>query len=561
MKELLIFPAAMLLTSSIYNGLMAGNAPSPNIIIILADDMGYSDIGCFGGEIHTPHLDGLAKNGLLFTQFYNMGRCCPTRASLLTGLYPHQTGVGYMMNNQGADGYRGDLNNRCVTIAEVLKPAGYETMMCGKWHVTNKVNVKKESEKYNWPLQRGFDRFYGTISGACSYWDPSDLTRGNSTISAFNDSEYTPEKYYYTDAITDHAVRFISEHDAEKPFFMYVAYTAAHWPLHAFPEDILKYDGRYDKGYAAIREERYGNAIRSGVIREQTKLSEVIGDWTTVPDQEWESACMEVYAAMVDRMDQGIGKIINVLKEKGDFDNTLIFYLQDNGASAEDFWRDPLGPRVERGIPGEPMDPGEFQHGQRPQKTRDGYTVREGHVMPGPADTGIGYGRNWANVSNTPFRWYKHHMHEGGISTPLIVHWPAGIKSKGELRDVAGHLIDIMPTCLELANAEYPHHFKGNAVTPPEGKSLVPAFKNHQVDREYLIWEHGGNRALRAGKWKIVANGKPGVVEVPWELYDLENDRSETNDLSRIFPEKVREMSQMWKKQAERTGIIPWPQN
>ena len=320
----------------------------PNIIVILSDDMGYTDLGCYGGEIETPNLNNMAAQGLRFTQFYNTGRCCPTRASLLTGLYPHQTGIGHMTQDKGVDGYRGDLNKTSMTIAEVLKPAGYSTYLSGKWHVTKHSKPTTEAEKFNWPLQRGFDRFYGTIHGAGSFWDPNSLTRGNKFITPLNDAEYKPKQYYYTDAISDNAIKYIDEHDKNKPFFMYVAYTAAHWPLHAFPEDIAKYEGKYDAGYEAIRQARYKKALAQGVITDKAQYTATLGNWSKVEDKEWEAANMEVYAAMVDRMDQGIGKIIQSLKANGQYENTLILFMQDNGGCQEPYGRKTNGPRVER---------------------------------------------------------------------------------------------------------------------------------------------------------------------------------------------------------------------
>lgn len=533
-------------------------ASKPNIIVILSDDMGYTDIGCYGGEIDTPNLDTLAANGLRFTQFYNTGRCCPTRASLLTGLYPHQADIGFMMGEwDGA--YLGNLSKDSVTIAEALKGAGYSNYMSGKWHVTRHVNPKNEDEKYNWPLQRGFDRFYGTIHGAGSFFDPNSLTRDNTHISPDADPEYKPDRFYYTDAISDNAVRYIDEHDKSKPFFMYVAYTAAHWPLHAFPEDIEKYEGMYDDGYAPIREARYKKALELGVIGENSKMSPQMGDWEAQPDKEWESACMEVYAAMADRMDQGIGKIMTKLQQEGMYENTLILYMQDNGGCQEPYGRKINGPRIERGEKGVPMAADELQYDMTPKKSRDGYPMRRGHVMPGPADTAIGYGLNWANVSNTPFRMYKHYVHEGGISTPLIAHWPKGIKARNELRHTPSHLIDIMATCVDIAGAKYPRSYDGNKIQRMEGKSLVRAFNGKNVRRNYLLWEHEGNRALRVGDWKLVAPGKHGQDDVKWELYDLSVDRSELNDLSESEPKRLQKMINLWTKQAKRTGILPWP--
>ncbi|RKY08567.1 MAG: arylsulfatase, partial [Planctomycetota bacterium] len=490
------------------------------------------------------------------TRFYNTARCCPTRASLLTGLYPHQTGVGHMMKDRGQDGYRGDLNNNCVTIAEVLKQAGYATYMAGKWHVTK--HNKVDGPKFNWPLHRGFDRFYGTIHGAGSYWEPSSLVRDDTMITVPTDKEYQPkEAYYYTDAISDNASRFINEHDAAKPFFMYVAYTAAHWPMHARERDIAKYKGKYDKGYEAIRKRRLAKMKSLGVVKPDAEMSEQAGDWSKVEDKKWEAACMEVYAAMVDSMDEGIGRIVKSLKDKGLFENTIIFYLQDNGGCAEGAGRGGK-PNPRKDKPSfEPVPPEQqLYFGSVPKQTRDGWEVRRGHVMPGPADTFIGYGKNWANVSNTPFREYKHWVHEGGISTPLIVSWPAGIKTRGRLRHQPGHLIDIMATCIDAAGANYPKEYKGKHIKPMEGKSLLPALvKDKPVQREAIFWEHEGNRAIRMGKWKLVAKGRKGR----WELYDIEADRSELHDLADAQPGRVKQMADVWEAYAKRTNVIPWP--
>ncbi len=540
-------------------------ADKPNIIIILSDDMGYSDIGCYGGEIQTPVLDRLAGNGLRFTQYYNTGRCCPTRASLLTGLYPHQAGVGHMMNDRGVDGYRGDLNRSCVTIAEALKPTGYSTYCVGKWHVTKETFPDSEAGKHNWPLQRGFDRYYGIINGASSLWDPNSLTRDNQPITIRNDPDYQPdEPYHFTDAISDNAVKFIKEHNAEKPFFMYVAYTAAHWPMHARPRDIAKYQGKYDQGYDSIRKSRLQKQKQLGVVAPDAEMSPLIGDWDSVEDKEWESACMEVYAAMVDQMDQGIGRIVSTLESRGELENTLIMFMQDNGGCAEAGGRKEQGPRVERAAkPTLPPIPNDLQHyrGSEPKQTRDGYPVRRGHAMPGPADTFIGYGRNWANVSNTPFREYKHFVHEGGISTPLVVHWPAGFKARNELRSEPSHLVDMMATCVDVADAHYPDLYKGHPITPAEGKSLFPVFLGNSLDREMIFFEHEGNRALRMGNWKLVAKGRAGQDDVNWELYDVKADRSELHDLSLQEPDRLEKMKTLWRSKAGNVQAIPWPGN
>ena len=538
-------------------------AEKPNIIIIMSDDMGYSDIGCYGSEINTLTLDELAQNGLRFTQFYNTGRCCPTRASLLTGLYPHQAGVGHMMNDRGVNGYRGELNNACVTIAEVLKPAGYSTYCLGKWHVTKNTFPKSEAEKFNWPLQRGFVRYYGIINGASSLWDTNSLTRDNKPITIKNDPEYQPDgPYHFTDAISDNAVTFIHEHDTTKPFFMYVAYTAAHWPMHARPRDIAKYEGTYDQGYEPIRNARFERMKRLGLIASSAELSPLAGQWEDVEDKEWEAACMEVYAAMIDQMDQGIGRIVQALKDKGMFRNTLIMFLQDNGGCAESGGRNPEGPRIPRlSKPTLPPIPDDVCHyrGSVRKQTRAGYPVRRGHVMPGPADTYIGYGRAWANVSNTPFREYKHFVHEGGISTPLIVHWPNGIEAKNEWRSEPSHLIDLMATCVDVAGAEYPTEYEDNKITPLEGKSLVPVFAGKPLDRDMLFFEHEGNRALRRGDWKIVAKGKHGQDDVDWELHHIKEHRSELHDLARKQPERLEQMKALWAQKAKQVQAIPWP--
>ena len=540
---------------------VASRDKRPNIVLIMSDDMGYSDIGCYGGEIDTPNLDKLAAGGLRFTQFYNTARCCPTRAALLTGLYQHQAGVGHMMDNKGYDGYRGDLNNNCVTIAEVLKQAGYSTYMVGKWHVTR--HAGKDGPKHNWPLQRGFDKFYGTITGAGSLYDPTTLCRDNTYITPENDPQYKPERFYYTDALSANAEKYVREHcqsasgGPQRPFFMYVAYTAAHWPMHALERDIAKYKGKYDKGYGHYRHQRFKRLKQMGLINKSWQLSEQAGDWESFEYKEWEARCMEVYAAMVDNMDQNIGRIIVELKNQGIFENTLIMFLQDNGGCAEGMGRaaDINEKWVSAIKDHTPMGPNELQPKVTPpMKTRAGRPVQGGpQVMPGPEDTYIGYGKNWANVSNTPFREYKHWVHEGGIATPLIVHWPAGIRARGQLRHQPGHLIDIMATCVEAAGTKYPTEYQGHKITPLEGRSLTPAFGNKPIEREALYWEHEGNRAVRKGKWKLVSK-YPGK----WELYDLEADRTELNNLADKRPEVAKELAAMYDAWAKRSLVVPW---
>jgi arylsulfatase A-like enzyme len=542
----------------------ASAAPAmPNIIYILADDMGFSDLGCYGSEIATPNLDALAAGGLRFTQFYNTARCCPTRASLLTGLYPHQAGIGHMVDSKkGGPGYQNDLNQSSVTIAQALKPAGYRNYVVGKWHVTPRAPDPANPSKHNWPLQRGFDRFYGTIHGAGSFFDPNTLTRDNQFISPHADPEYRPAEYYYTDAISDHAVRFIREHaqqSADKPFFLYVAYTAAHWPMHAKQNDIAKYKGRYDAGYEPIRAARWAKAKQLGLVDPKWPLTPASGAWADVTDKAFETRCMEVYAAMIDCMDQGIGRIIAELKARGQFENTLICYLQDNGGCAEGMGRGtqrPATPRAsEPTLP--PLAKDYLQPDMIPKQTRDGYPMRQGYgVLPGSADTYIGYGREWANVSNTPFREYKHWVHEGGISTPLVAHWPKGISARGELRHQPGHLIDLMATAVDFAGARYPAELNGERITPMEGVSLRAAFEGRPLPRSQpIFFEHEGNRAAREGDWKLVAKGPAGK----WELYNLAADRTETRDLAATEPAKLNDLIAKWETWAKRAHAIPWP--
>jgi arylsulfatase A-like enzyme len=382
------------------------------------------------------------------------------------------------------------------------------------------------------------------------------------------DPEYQPEQFYYTDAINDHAVRFVSEHvknNAENndpnnatPFFLYMAHTAAHWPMHAKEADIAKYKGRYDSGYGPIRAARLAQLRQLGLLDERWEPTPQVGDWRTVDDKAWESRCMEVYAAMLDCMDQGIGRLLDTLKQTGQYENTVILFLQDNGGCAEGMGRaDPTPDFVDKPtLP--PLADDYLQPDMIPKQTRDGFPVRRGKgVMPGGPDTYIGYGRNWANVSNTPFREYKHWQHEGGISTPLIAHWPSGIGGElhNQLDATPTHLIDIMATCVELAEASYPSEYRGNAILPPEGVSLLAAFQGTAIEREQpIFWEHEGNRAIRSGKWKLVSKF-PG----DWELYDIETDRTEMHDLAEEHPARLKRMSEQWEAWAARVGVRPWP--
>ena len=536
----------------------------PNIILIMSDDMGYSDLGCYGSEISTPNLDQLASGGIRFTQFYNTARCCPTRASLLTGLHPHQAGIGHMMENRQLPGYTGELSPNSMTIAEVLRPAGYATYGVGKWHVTHQKF--SDENRSNWPAQRGFDKYYGIVTGATNYFEPATLIRNDTPISHLVDPEYQPEgSYYLTDAISDNAAKYVREHaegSTDKPFFMYVAYTAAHWPMQALPEDIAKYKGKYDAGYEPIREARFERMRQMGLLDPAWELTPQADDWNGVKNKDWEAACMETYAAMIDNMDRGIGRIVDSLKETDQYENTVILFLQDNGACAENAGRGSrkdFPTRVDKPV-FEAYPPEKTLH-QREEtdRTRDGYPVIHGpNVMPGPKDTFIAYGRGWANVSNTPFREYKHWVHEGGISTPLIVHAPSRIHHSlnGMFCHEYGQLVDVMATCVDLAGAKYPQKHNNNDVTPMQGTSLVPAMTGKPLARKSpLFWEHEGNRAVRDGRWKLVAKGPQGA----WELYDVEKDRSEMHDLAQQHSEIVEQMVEQWLDWAARAKVLPWP--
>lgn len=511
----------------------------PNILLILSDDLGYSDLGCYGGEIKTQNLDLLAENGLRFTQFYNTARCSPSRASLLTGLHPHQTGIGILTDNDGPGGYPGNLNSHCVTIAEVLKQNGYRTYMSGKWHLSNDVF----HDKRTWPRQRGFDKFFGTLNGAGSYFAPKTLTWDNHNIetTAIEDANF-----YYTDAISDYAVKFIEDHakmHSEQPFFQYVAYTAPHWPLHALEEDIAKYRGCFTDGWDQLRKRRIKRMKNIGIVDDSWELSERDPNepaWEDVKHKDWLTRCMEVYAAQIDRMDQGIGKIVKALKQTGQYDNTLIIFLSDNGGSAE-------------GVDGKRL----IQRGGANEFTRCGEQVQFGYdpkVLPGPENTYQSYGRAWANLSNTPFRKYKHWVHEGGISTPCIVTWPKEIKVGGSLCHVPGFLPDVMATVLDVTGAEYPSVYNGNHIFPLEGKSLLPLFngRNEFDEDRILCWEHEGNAAVRWNNWKLVRD-----YPRSWELYDMNQDRTELNNLADIKPELVIRLSKEYDAWAKRCGVIP----
>ena len=528
-------PIVIAAFAALFSGqcLAAGIAAKPNIVLIVADDMGFSDIGCYGSEIPTPNLDALAAGGLRFTQFYNTARCSPTRAALLTGLHPHQAGVGRLAEDAGGAaakhpaGYLGHLNDRCVTLAEVLRPAGYRNYIAGKWH----LGMHDEAR---WPLQRGFDRYYGILAGAASYLRPAGmrgLTLDNKQLPAPTNSDY-----YTSDAFTDFAVQTVNEHKGDAPFFLYLAFNAPHWPLHARPEDIAKFVGKYRAGWDALRTERHARMLALGIVSKDWPLSgrdDGARAWDALTEEEktWLDYRMAVYAAQVHRMDWNIGRLVATLRESRKLDNTLLVFLSDNGGCSEPF----------------------TDLGGMPQT-----------AINDPAVSGsVSYGTGWANVSNTPFRKFKSCLNEGGIATPLIVHWPAGLKTKpGSLDNTPGYLTDIMPTALEVTGATYPKERNGVEILPLEGRSLVPLFNasNPPLAPREFCWEQYGNKAVRVGDLKAVfpAPGKTNGSG-KWELYDLAKDRTELHDLAGERPAELKALIAQWDTWAARAQVFPAP--
>lgn len=516
----------------------------PNIMVIVVDDMGYSDLGCFGGEVNTPNLDGLAQDGLRFTQFFNSGRSCPSRACLMTGGYAQQVGITGMGQS---------LNRQCVTIPEVLREAGYHTAMSGKWHLSLTRGLPNHDEQMDWlshrnyfnnkpfapletyPCNRGFEEHWGTIWGVVDHFDPFGLVHNEDPI--YTDS--IPADFYSTDFVTEKALDMLDGlAKQEDPFFMYVAYNAPHWPLHAKPEDIQKYKGKYDEGWDVLRERRYRRMVEMGIINPQetpVAPNECREAWADVKDKAYHTANMEVHAAMVDCVDQGIGRILDDLKAKGIYDNTLIIFTSDNGASPENY------------------EIGEFD---RHDRTRSGEKVVHNSPTPGSQLTYNYLERGWAGAVNTPFRYWKRESYHGGTAAPTIVHWPEGMKSgKGGFVKEPCRFIDVMPTCLELAGAEYPTTYKGNQILPlpKECRSLLPLIsgKGKWKGQRVLFWEHEGGKAVRVGDWRLTQE----VNSNQWHLYNLRNDYSETTDLASQYPEKAREMLELWQEWAVRVGL------
>ncbi|MDB5273994.1 MAG: sulfatase [Chitinophagaceae bacterium] len=520
----------VILTGSYYS-VAQNKFAKPNIILIMVDDMGYSDIGAYGSEIKTPNLDQLASEGIRLKEFYNNSICAPTRASLLTGQYPHKAGIGYFDVNLGLPAYQGYLNKESLTLGEVLKQGGYSTLLSGKWHVGK--------DSLSLPNQRGFDQFYGIAGGASDYFDIDPLPLGNAAYPVAlyrNNTRLSPKKdsYYFTDEIGNNATQFLEEQNKEKgkPFFLYIAFTAPHWPLQALPEDIAKYKGKYDIGWDSLRVQRLQRQRQLGILDSKQTVAEhdpEVPYWNklTYDEQQFWKAKMEVYAAMIDRMDQNVGKVLTKLKELKKDDNTLIIFISDNGAQGGYSSYSPL----KRGI----------VKNSGPIGTSGSFDYQE---------------QSWAYVSNTPLRQYKNNMHEGGFGSPFIAWFPNKIKA-GTIAKGTAHLIDLAPTFYELAGVKYPAKFDGATSHALVGKSLLPVLTGQvtEVNRgEPLFWERAGNRAVRKGKWKIVSI----YPSYKWELYDLETDRGETKDLAEQRADVVNELSADYTKWAERTGVVDY---
>lgn len=499
----------------------------PNIVLIMADDMGFSDAGCYGGEIATPNLNRLAAEGIRFSQFYNCALCGPSRAALMTGIFHHQAGI--------PSSWTGLLNKRCATIPELLNQAGYLTGAVGRLDMTTADNWHDPAM-----VRRHIPRFFGSVGGK----GPGNYFKAVRDSFFYRDGapyELPAEDHYKTDAISGYAANFIAEAArGAKPFFLYVAHYAPHWPLHAKPEDIAKYRESYRAaGWDALRARRHKRLVELGLADPNWALSPrdpQVPPWEKAQHKDWEAERMAVYAAQVDCMDQGIGRLLAALRHGGVEYNTIVFFLSDNGASHQ-AWERPLDQKDSTW-------------------RRDGTPTRVGNrpdIMPGPPDTFVTGGPPWANVSNTPFRQYKGTNYEGGIATPLIVRWPDAIRKGGAITHQVGHIMDLMPTCLDVAGVEYPRGFGGRTLLPLEGKSLLPILQGKERDgHETLCWDLAGNRAIRIGNWKLAAlRGRP------WELYDLAADRTETRNLAAQEPARVAEMAAAYNRWARRVGATP----
>jgi arylsulfatase len=503
----------------------------PNIVLIVADDLGYSDLGCYGGEIETPHLDSLAKDGLRLTRFYNTGRCCPSRASLLTGQYPHRVGIGHKVADLGRPGYRGFISKESLTIAQVLKDQNYRSFISGKWHLGTPD-----------PTTHGFDEFFGTLVSAQTFWNPHHYMR---TPAGRQARRYEHNQFYGTDAVTDHAIDFLTlaRETPKQPWFLYVAYHAPHFPLHARQQDIAKYEGKYTVGWDVIRDQRLRKMKELGIVSQKTKLTPRSQYWNygetkTGTNPGWSSLSvdrrtdlaqrMAIYAAMVDRVDQNIGRILNDLTKAGELENTLVLFLSDNGACAE--W-DPFGFDI---------------------KSSNNNILHKGEQLKqmGGPETYHSVGSAWANASNTPWRLQKHFNHEGGINSPCIIHWPAGNVRRGAIADQPTHLIDLMPTIVDAAGVNYTGKLK------MVGESLIPLFQEEKQWDRALFFEHEGNRAIHDKNWKLVS-----LRDRPWELYDMTTDRTELNNLATQHPDVVQKLSTQWNHWAKENYVTPLPKD
>ncbi len=513
----------------------------PNVVLILVDDMGFADLGFMGSEIRTPNIDAMARRGVVLSAMYNCARCCPTRAALLTGLYPHRAGIGHMGADLGTPAYQGYLRNDAGTIAEVLRLAGYRTLMVGKWHVGGDF-MPREADSWRvgdlhhpTPRQRGFDRFYGIVDGVTHTFSPHFVMEDDRRV------QVPPDGYYFTDAITDKAIAMLEESVAEPaPFFLYLAHAAPHWPLHAHEEDIARYDGAYAAGWDAVRTARHEEMLARGVLQHNWTISprdEGAPAWRDVTLTDWEASRMAVYAAMIDRMDQAVGRLLGALKRLGQYDDTLILFLSDNGGCAEFMAEDGWA----KFMPDVHNDGRRIQMGNRPD------------LRPGGPLTYMSYDLPWANVSNAPFRLFKHWVHEGGISTPLVVQWPARMRTP-HIAHTPCHVVDILPTILEATGTGYPTELGGHEIQPLDGESLWPLLAGRDWTREQpIFWEHEGNCAVRQRNFKLVRSfGRP------WELYDMERDRSELDDLAARNRPLVRRLERDYQAWAASAGVLDW---
>lgn len=513
-------------TAGLFLMMLAGAALAaerPNIVLILADDLGYSDIGPYGGEVRTPNLDALAANGLRFRNFYNTARCCPTRASILTGLYPHQTGIGHMTSEDerqqfdyGYPEYQGYLNHNCLTLGEAMREAGYRTLMAGKWHVGTFRGM--------WPRDRGFDRYFGIIRGASNFYQPEQdkmLTLDDTPVAL-----PVPDGYYNTDAFTDHAIEFVTEAATEhagQPFFLYLAYTSPHWPLQAPEKYVEHYREYYEQGWDKLRPERLKQVAAAGVVPKDCGLSKGVAPaWDSLPEEKRREMAhrMALYAGMIEAMDENIGRFLAALEKLGKRDNTLILFLSDNGACAEG--------------------------GMLGSKNGELLGTKEGYFLT--------LGEAWANYCNTPFEKYKHYTTEGGVRTPCIASWPKGISARGEWTDQVGCIMDFMPTFLDLAGSKYPETYHDNPLVPLGGESLAPLFATGAVNPRRIFFEHEGNKAYIDGELKLVC-----TYDEPWRLHNMKNDPAELKDLSKAQPKKVKAMTEAWADWANRAGVLQWP--